>query len=216
MNRPVMILLLVALYLALVFGLRSYLQYRRTGSTGFRGISGRAFSVEWTGGVMFVLAMIATVAAPLLAWAGIDDVLVASRPALDLAGGVTLGAGTLALLWSQGAMGSSWRIGVDPREVTGLVTAGPFGVVRNPIFSAMLLSALGLALLLPTFTALAAFVLLVLAVELQVRFVEEPYLLRAHGDAYRAYARRVGRFVPGLGKRATVTAAAGCAAGRRQ
>ena len=29
---------------------------------------------------------------------------------------------------------------------------------------------------------------------------EEAYLLRTHGDAYRAYARRVGRFLPGVGK----------------
>jgi protein-S-isoprenylcysteine O-methyltransferase Ste14 len=28
---------------------------------------------------------------------------------------------------------------------------------------------------------------------------EEAYLIRTYGDAYRAYARQVGRFVPGLG-----------------
>jgi protein-S-isoprenylcysteine O-methyltransferase Ste14 len=41
--------------------------------------------------------------------------------------------------------------------------------------------------------------MLVVAIELQVRFVEEPYLVRTHGESYRAYCRRVGRFVPGLG-----------------
>ena len=30
--------------------------------------------------------------------------------------------------------------------------------------------------------------------------VEEPYLLRTHGDEYRRYASRVGRFVPGVGR----------------
>lgn len=35
----------------------------------------------------------------------------------------------------------------------------------------------------------------------QVRFVEEPDLLGARGEAYRAYAARVGRFFPGLGHR---------------
>ena len=39
-----------------------------------------------------------------------------------------------------------------------------------------------------------------IALEIQVRLVEEPYLLRQHGDAYRNYAARVGRFVPGLGR----------------
>jgi len=33
-----------------------------------------------------------------------------------------------------------------------------------------------------------------------VRAVEEPYLLDTHGDAYRGYATRVGRFLPGVGR----------------
>ena len=37
-------------------------------------------------------------------------------------------------------MGESWRIGVDPSETTTLVRTGVFGWVRNPIFTAMLVS----------------------------------------------------------------------------
>ena len=37
-------------------------------------------------------------------------------------------------------------------------------------------------------------------VKVHVRVVEEPYLSRTHGDAYREYASRVGRFVPGVGR----------------
>jgi hypothetical protein len=40
---------------------------------------------------------------------------------------------------------------------------------------------------------------LVATIELQVRVVEEPYLLTVHCDAYRDYLATVGRFVPGLG-----------------
>jgi protein-S-isoprenylcysteine O-methyltransferase Ste14 len=32
-----------------------------------------------------------------------------------------------------------------------------------------------------------------------VRVVEEPHLRRTFGDEYAAYARRVGRFLPGIG-----------------
>jgi protein-S-isoprenylcysteine O-methyltransferase Ste14 len=74
-----------------------------------------------------------------------------------------------------------------------LVTGGPFALVRNPIFSAMVLAFLGLALLVPNAAALAGFVALVVALEVQVRLVEEPYLLRAHGARYADYAARVGR-----------------------
>ena len=97
-------------------------------------------------------------------------------------------------------MGESWRIGVDEQERTELVTSGPFAVVRNPIFAAMLPASLGLALLVPNASRSSGSAALVLALEIQVRLVEEPYLLRVHGDAYRDYAARVGRFVPGLGR----------------
>ena len=33
-----------------------------------------------------------------------------------------------------------------------------------------------------------------------MRLIEEPYLTAVHGDAYRDYAGRVGRFLPGVGR----------------
>lgn len=43
-------------------------------------------------------------------------------------------------------------------------------------------------------------ILLVAAIELQVRFVEEPHLRNLHADTYRDYASRVGRLLPGIGR----------------
>ncbi|MBP6571894.1 MAG: isoprenylcysteine carboxylmethyltransferase family protein [Gemmatimonadales bacterium] len=200
MTRPIIVLVLLAVYVGLAFGLRTYLQFRRTGSSGFRGISGRPFSAAWLGGVLFALALFASIAAPFLALTSVDAPLVPSSWPVDIAGAGAFAGGTLFLLWSQGAMGTSWRIGVDASEVTGLVTAGPFAWVRNPIFSGMMLSAAGFVLLLPTRLAVASYAMLVLAIELQVRFVEEPYLERTHGETYHRYRAAVGRFIPGLGR----------------
>jgi len=75
-------------------------------------------------------------------------------------------------------MGTSWRVGVRETERTSLVTSGPFCFVRNPIFAFMLIACLGIAMLLPNVLTLGSFVLLVVAIELQVRAVEEPYLIR--------------------------------------
>jgi protein-S-isoprenylcysteine O-methyltransferase Ste14 len=72
--------------------------------------------------------------------------------------------------------------------------------VRNPIFTGMLPTSLGIALLVPNALAVAAVVLLFAALEIQTRFVEEPYLLKVHGDIYRRYASRVGRFLPLVGR----------------
>jgi protein-S-isoprenylcysteine O-methyltransferase Ste14 len=64
----------------------------------------------------------------------------------------------------------------------------------------MLLAAAGFALLLPNAFAFGALAALVIALELQVRFVEETYLRQVHGDAYDRYLARAGRFAPGVGR----------------
>lgn len=191
-------------FLLLAFGLRTVVQVRRTGASGFVGLSGQPGSAEWWGGALFVVALVAGAAAPLLQWLGVLVPLwLLSSPGLRWIGGGLYIAGVVATLWAQFSMGDSWRIGVDPAARTELVGAGPFGWVRNPIFSAMSVATIGIALLVPNWASAIAVVALLVALELQVRLVEEPYLLRAHGDAYRRYAAQVGRFVPGLGRLAT-------------
>ncbi|HEY3355406.1 MAG TPA: isoprenylcysteine carboxylmethyltransferase family protein [Polyangia bacterium] len=113
-------------------------------------------------------------------------------------GWFAMAAGLVVTLIAQRDMGASWRIGIDARP-TALVTGGLFGRVRNPIFSSMLLSAAGTVLLTPCPGTLAAWAAFVVVIAVQVRF-EERHLLALHGDAYRAYAARVGRFVPGVGR----------------
>ncbi|MET9225657.1 isoprenylcysteine carboxylmethyltransferase family protein [Lentzea sp. NPDC003310] len=192
---------LYVVYLALAFGWQSWAQWRATGSTGFRGIHGRVGSLEWLGGALFVLSLLLGIAAPALQLAG----LLAPIALLDGQVGHVLGAvlaagGIAGTLAAQRAMGASWRIGVDQGESTALVTDGLFALVRNPIFTAMVTTGAGLALLAPNVLAVVAFVALVAAIEIQVRVVEEPYLLRTHGSVYAEYALRSGRFVPGLGR----------------
>jgi protein-S-isoprenylcysteine O-methyltransferase Ste14 len=193
-------LALYALWLVFAFGVRIAVQVRRTGSTGVNGLASDAPALERLAGVLFVVGLIAGACAPLLALLG------AVEPIPELDGpagnwiGVALAVCGIALTFAaQLAMGDEWRVGVDPEERTGLVTGGPFSLVRNPIYSAMLPTVFGLALMVPSLVAIAAFLALTVALELQVRLVEEPHLLRTHGEEYAAYAARVGRFVPGVG-----------------
>ena len=187
---------LYVLFVALAFGWRTWRQLRTTGSSGFVGLSGGS-AIERAGGLLLVSALALGVAAPLLAISGRAEPQFAAWPTL----GCSLYALGLALtLWAQLTMGASWRIGVDPRERTTLVTTGPFQLARNPIFTGMLAVALGLALLVPNAWAFAAVVVLGVGLELHVRAIEEPYLIAQHGEAYLGWARHVGRFVPGVGR----------------
>jgi protein-S-isoprenylcysteine O-methyltransferase Ste14 len=199
---PVVALVLFAVFGLLGFGWRSWLQYRRTGSTGFRGVNGRVGSMEWFSGVGFVVAMAAAFFAPVLQMTGVIAPLgFLHAPLIQLTGIALAVAGIAATVYAQVDMGDSWRIGVDPAETTTLVRQGVFGMVRNPIFSAMLVFGLGIALVTPNVVAVAGFVLLAATIEGQVRVVEEPYLSSKHGETYRDYAASVGRFFPRVGLR---------------
>lgn len=198
---PATALVLYLVFAVLGFGWRSWTQHRRTGSTGFRGIHGRPGSLEWFAGAGFIAAILAGAAAPLLQLLGIlTPIALLQAPWIQVGGTVLAVAGIAATLYAQRDMGESWRIGVDPSETTTLVLRGVFGLVRNPIFTAMLVFGLGIALVTPNLVALVGFAILVVTIELQVRAVEEPYLRSVHGDEYREYTARVGRFVPGLGR----------------
>jgi protein-S-isoprenylcysteine O-methyltransferase Ste14 len=189
-------LLFLAIYLLLAFGVRSLVQKARTGSTGFKGINGAVGSTEWVGVALALGAL-----APILDLAGVLGPIGAlDTEVVQAAGGGLFFGGLVTTLLAQMAMGDSWRVGVDHGERTELVTDGPFAYIRNPIFAGMIPAAVGIALLLPSVVALLAVALLIVALEIQTRLVEEPYLLATHGDDYARYARRTGRFLPGVGR----------------
>ena len=198
---PAEALAFYGIYFAVAFVARSLVQYHRTGSTGFRGVSGAAGSAEWWGGVLFVLAFALGVLGAVLQLLDVVEPIDAiDTEFVQAAGAGMFLGGFLTTIVAQLAMGDSWRIGVDESERTELVTGGPFAAVRNPIFSGMIPVTLGFTLLVPNPLAVAGFVALVVALEIQTRLVEEPYLLATHGDTYAGYAARVGRFFPYVGR----------------
>ena len=62
MSRPVLALVLLVIFYAVAFGLRTWQHLRATGSTGFHGLSGRPGSVEWLRGVLFCVGIILSLA----------------------------------------------------------------------------------------------------------------------------------------------------------
>ncbi len=103
----------------------------------------------------------------------------------------------ISLVWTyaaQGAMHESWRVGIDNKHKTDLVTNGVFAFSRNPIYLGMLASLFWLALVTPNaFTTLmlvAGFIL----IQIQVR-LEEDFLLKMHGQAYQQYMLKVARYI---------------------
>jgi protein-S-isoprenylcysteine O-methyltransferase Ste14 len=198
---PKLAIALLIAFGALTFFLRVAIQLRRTGETGLIGLRAGAGPVDWLSGVLFIGGMAMGVTSVVLVLQDSLEPIDALDVGVVHAVGIVLAvAGGLAVFAAQLGMGESWRIGVSDEQRTDLITGGWFSLIRNPIYTAMILGWTGFALLVPTWLGFAAVPVITLALELQVRAVEEPYLIRSHGDAYRAYAARVGRFLPGIGR----------------
>jgi protein-S-isoprenylcysteine O-methyltransferase Ste14 len=117
---------------------------------------------------------------------------------MTICGWLLMGLGSFLTILAQWEMGASWRVGIDDRP-TALVTTGIFRLVRNPIFSGLLLFLAGYACLMPAWWSLALWVATLTGLRLQIAH-EEGHLIALHGAEYLAYAARVGRLVPFVGR----------------
>jgi protein-S-isoprenylcysteine O-methyltransferase Ste14 len=195
---PVAALIIYLLWFALTGVMRAVISHRTTGDSGWRGFSGPPWSIGWFANIGFGGALVLGIISPVATLLGLDPLV--DAPITAAVGLVIAVLGVATTLLAQLAMGSSWRVGVDTTERTDLVHGGPFALVRNPIFTAMIATMAGLVLMVPNVIAIAALITLVTSFEVHVRLIEEPYLLTTHGEAYVDYAGRVGRFVPGIGR----------------
>jgi protein-S-isoprenylcysteine O-methyltransferase Ste14 len=103
----------------------------------------------------------------------------------------------VALIWiafAQHQMANSWRIGIDEKNKTRLVTEGVFSLSRNPIFLGMLSTLLGLFLVIPNAITFMVLITGFIVVQIQVR-LEEEFLLKSHGEAYKNYCAQTKRWI---------------------
>jgi protein-S-isoprenylcysteine O-methyltransferase Ste14 len=81
------------------------------------------------------------------------------------------------------------------KPTTALVTEGPFRYSRNPIYLALTLLYVGVALLINALWILLLIVPVLLVIRYGVIAREEAYLTRKFGDTYRQYTARVQRWL---------------------
>ncbi len=100
--------------------------------------------------------------------------------------------------WSSITMGRNWALVARTRGDASLVTSGPFAYVRNPIYVALGLFMIAIAIAYGHSRMLIiALPLYALATWMRVA-LEEKVLRAAFGAEYDGYAKRVKRFLPGL------------------
>jgi protein-S-isoprenylcysteine O-methyltransferase Ste14 len=110
------------------------------------------------------------------------------------AGAVLTLLGEAIRLWAVRHIGTISRTRSD--RLGPLVTAGPFGLVRNPLYIGNILLWVGFAVT-ARLVWMAPVVLVLLALEYHaiVKW-EEELLLAQRGEDYRAYFDQVGRWIP--------------------
>lgn len=104
-----------------------------------------------------------------------------------------LGLGEAIRLVSVAHIGPASRTRGD--EVTQLITTGPYGRLRNPLYVGNVLIWTGVGLVSGPVWAAAWFALMCVHYSLVVRW-EESNLLTTLGEPYRAYLERVPRWLP--------------------
>lgn len=98
--------------------------------------------------------------------------------------------------WAR--MGKDWRMDASEANKAALITDGLFQLIRHPIYSFSMLLMLCSAVILPTLPMLVVAAVHLTLMNLKARN-EERHLLRLHGEAYRDYLARTGRFFPRFG-----------------
>jgi len=105
-------------------------------------------------------------------------------------------AGFLFTWWARLHLGRLWSATITRKEGHRVVDTGPYGLVRHPIYTGLLLATLVTAIAEATIPALAGFGLISLGLWLKAR-LEEAFLAEELGaQAYGDYRRRVPMLVP--------------------
>lgn len=197
-------LLMMIIFLLMIIVGRVAFQFILTGNSGIRpGTRLKTKKDVLISFVMFGVVGVQTVLAWLFSVSRLDAHIELGAIAI-LLGLLLCIFGIMFTSYAQYAMGEQWRIGVDPDEKTTLVTAGIYGKIRNPIYTGCIVFGTGLILLAPHILFAINGLVGYFAVRAYVKGIEEPYLLKHHGDDYRQYLSQTGAFFPRLSKLVSV------------
>ncbi|MFH1619234.1 MAG: isoprenylcysteine carboxylmethyltransferase family protein [bacterium] len=108
-----------------------------------------------------------------------------------------LGLGVFLILWSNihflKARGTPVPFNPPPK----LVTAGPYAYARNPMLTGVFILLSGIGLWFGSVSMIFFFIpLFIIAMTLELKFIEEPELEKRLGVEYAEYKKRVPMFIP--------------------
>ena len=198
MPTTMTLLIFFLVYFFLIFILRSFLVWKKTGVVPLTFNKGDD-AHGYNGKVFSIISIIELVVLGIYAFAPSWEKYLLPFWYLENQYAVYLGWVLLTLslvfVWfAQSNMRESWRIGIDEENKTELITDGLFSYSRNPIFLGILLANIGLFLVLPNAFILMIVSLSTISINTQVR-LEEEFLKNQFGDEYVQYQSNVRRWI---------------------
>jgi len=188
----------VLLIFLLVFFIRSFLLWKRTGINPW-ALKDSNDAKGFTAFIFKIVAVLAFFSVSLYVFGGklyayLMPIWYLENQFLQTTGWILM---HLTLIWifvAQLQMKDSWRIGIDEKNKTELITNGLFRYSRNPIFLGVILSNLGLFLVIPNLGTLMVLALSYFSIQMQIR-LEEDFLQKQFGEDYFNYCKRVRRWL---------------------
>ncbi len=115
---------------------------------------------------------------------------------LEIVGLVFYVIGFLLMAWALITLGRNYQLGGSaPRAADKLIVAGPYRLVRHPMYTAALVIALGLACLVQSWAFFAVFCIY-LGLILGLVPTEEDALRTAYGEPYGVYRQKTRKLIP--------------------
>jgi protein-S-isoprenylcysteine O-methyltransferase Ste14 len=106
-------------------------------------------------------------------------------------------AGVALAIWARYHLGQNWSATVTLKQDHELIRTGPYGRIRHPIYTGMLLAFAGTALALGEYRGLLGFAVATSTFFFKAK-KEERYLVQEFGDRFQEHLRHTGMFLPKL------------------
>lgn len=123
--------------------------------------------------------------------------IIAETEGLRLAGLIVTVIGCAFAIWARLTLGSNWSGRATVKAGHELITTGPYAMARHPIYTGILIGALGTSLATCEWRCVLGMVLLALAFMMKMS-QEEGLMMQTFPVDYPAYRRRVKALVPGV------------------
>lgn len=117
---------------------------------------------------------------------------------LALCGCLLALSGAALVLWSRAELGSAWSLVPTADQGTGLVTTGPYGFVRHPIYLGLSMLVMGEALAFSSWPAVAVVFFAIVPTFVWRACAEERLLADTFGERYAPYRKQTRMMLPYL------------------